>query len=142
MTRRTFTTTVAGLLVASPWSPRRYALSPLPDARRSMLLEAVVGARLPESLALVESEMGDLAGPAVDTRPLPAFFELRTYFSPVLPELLAAGIEPWLASSNAYLIPFESLSHREQVWREATARQAWPAYKFAIYRPLPALRTT
>ena len=31
---------------------------------------------------------------------------------------------------------------REQVWREATARQVWPPYKFAIYRPLPALRTT
>ena len=144
MTRRTFTTTVAGLLVAAGSPPRRYALGAVGNPHWSVLLEAVIAPRLPDALALVESEMGDLAGPAVETRPLPALFELRTYLShrSVLRDLLTAGVEPWLAGSETYLIPFESLSQREQVWREATARQVWPPYKFAIYRPLPALRTT
>ena len=142
MTRRTFSKAVAGLIVVTPASSPRYALHTSTEPRGVIHLRAVVGERLPESLSLVESAFGDLAGPAVETRRLPALFELRTYSRPVLPELLAAGIEPWLASARAYLIPFESLSQREQVWREATAREAWPPYKFAIYRPLPALRTT
>jgi len=141
MNRRQFTATVAGLLVtvAQPASQRRYALRPPRQANHSIfLLEAVVAARLPELLGLVETHDGDLAGPALETRPLPPLLELRTYSSPVS----IPGIEPWLVSPARYLIPFESLSHREQFWRKVTARQAWPAYQFAIYRPVPALRTT
>jgi hypothetical protein len=145
MNRRTFASAVAGLIAsggAGYAAPvRRYAIRPFADARRAVVvLEAVVAPRLPESFALVETDMGDLEGPDIEARPLPALFEIRTYGAQV--HLRAAGSEPWLTGNGRYLIPFESLSHREQTWREATAQRVWPAYEFAIYRPVAVLRTT
>ena len=151
MNRREFTTAIASLLAAAPVAQsartRRYALCPLAEAPATppaLLLQAVVAARLPESFVLLETEMGDLTGPAIETQALPALLELRTYAraQPVLRALATAGIRPWLNGPTRFLIPFESLQHREQFWREVSAGQTWPAYQFAIYRPAPASRTT
>lgn len=143
MNRRMFTSAVAGMIasagVAKSESVRRYAIRPLADANSVViLLEAVIAARLPERLALVETDTGDFEGADVITRPLPALFELRTYRAQT--DLSTTGIAPWLAGLMQYLIPFESLSQRDQVWREVTAQRTWPAYEFAIYRPIAPLR--
>jgi hypothetical protein len=113
-----------------------------------MHLEAVAAARVPDSLAVVETRAGSLWGPSWKGRALPPLLELREYpeaspafFAGLLRGLTGAGIEPWLSGLGRLLIPFESLQQRERLWRELGAARGWGAYMFAVYRPVPVLRS-
>ncbi len=108
MYRRTFLAGLAGsVAVAKP--------------KRGMVLEAVFGARLPQTLRIAH-------WPAMTPRH--SWYELRTYNSGLLHEPLANryGIRPLLVERGAsvtFLIPFDSLAQRNHAWTQFDADPEW-----------------
>jgi hypothetical protein len=140
MTRRSFSLALAGA-VAVP-SCATAGRSPV------VILTAIAGARLPETLAIRTPADGSSV---VETM-RESVWELRTYsrVSPALAGLLTqafqrAGIRPVCRSCAGaeltYLIPFASLSARERAWTTLNvdpqwtrARPRFQSYRFGLYR--------
>ncbi len=138
MTRRGFSVALAGL-VASP-------VFQSGDPRLVVILRAVAGARLPETLAVATDSPDKLRQ---------GLWELRTYrtdpsqtaalavrFAGIFPR---AGIHPLSGETHGpsltYLIPFEDLTARERAWTALNADPEWTgacplfeSYRFGLYR--------
>ena len=135
MTRREFSAAIAGV-TAIPAFARG-------AASQVVILEAIAGVRLPETLAITTNSPEELR------RDL---WELRTYrgAAPALASHLTrvfprAGIRPLLQEINSenlsYLIPFESLTARDRAWTAVNADPQWieartqfQSYQFGLYR--------
>ena len=135
MTRREFSVSFAGLVASTTLVSG--------GASRVVMLEAIAGARLPETLAITTNSSEELRR---------GVWELRTYrgAAPALASHLAkvfprAGIRPLLreiAGENlTYLIPFENLSARDRAWTAVNtdphwirARAQFQSYHFGLYR--------
>ena len=108
-----------------------------------VLLQAVAGARLPESLAITTTSPEKMRE---------GLWELRTYrgvnpwlakrFASVFPH---AGIHPLFSTMNGedltYLIQFEDLAARDRAWTRLNSdpgwtplRRAFRSYGFGLYR--------
>ena len=135
MTRREFQVCLVGL-VASP-----VVVSGEPS--RVVILEAIAGARLPETLAITIHSPKELRR---------GVWELRTYrgaeaelagdFTKIFRR---AGIRPLLSQTAgpdlSYFIPFENLTARDQAWNAVNADPQWMeararfrSYHFGLYR--------
>jgi len=135
MTRRNF----SGLLAGFATFPGLEA----GDPPAVVILRAIAGARLPETLAITTSFPEKLRR---------GLWELRTYRSaaPALEKHVAAvfrgaGIHPLLSEIHGgnltYFIPFENLTARDRAWTAVNADPEWiPArtqfqsYHFGLYR--------
>jgi hypothetical protein len=139
MTRREFSAAFAGVIAIPAFASS--------DASPVVILEAIAGARLPETLAITTNS------PARLRRGL---WELRTYRSagPALASHLAsvfpsAGIRPLRqdflhdkdGGNLTYLIPFENLTARDRAWTAVNADPQWiqaraqfQSYHFGLYR--------
>jgi hypothetical protein len=134
MTRREFSAAFAGVtaipaFVSGDASP--------------VILEAIAGARLPETLAITTNSPKELRR---------GLWELRTYrmAAPALKRHFSgifsrAGIRPLLRETDGpnltYLIPFENLTARDRAWTEVNADPQWigvrtqfQSYHFGLYR--------
>jgi hypothetical protein len=119
MNRRTFLAAFSGTF----FELNRAAFA---KPRGGIVLEAVFGAHLPQTLRIVH-------WPVMTS--LPNWFELRTYNSGSLHERLTntgifgrSGIHPLLfeAGTNlTYLIPFDSLAQRNRAWTLIDADPEW-----------------
>jgi hypothetical protein len=168
MTRRSFSVagsvTVAGFAAGAGLfgSGRRfYALRRGVPSEPSLLLKAVAGPRLPETLALTPITASAREGVTALEAETDSFsleklrhglLELRTYCSaaPGLASHLAAvftraGIRPLLRGTAGadltYLIPFENLVARDRAWTALNADPQWistrhkfHSYHFGLYR--------
>jgi hypothetical protein len=114
---------------------------------RVVVLKAIAGARLPETLAITTGADGFLAL----ERMRESVWELRTYksapalarsFDVIFPR---AGIRPlWQRATGGvltYLIPFENLTARDRAWTLLNADPDWTSarpefqsYHFGLYR--------
>jgi hypothetical protein len=135
MTRREFSIAMAGSAALSAWASG--------DPSPVVILEAIAGVRLPETLAITTNS------PEALRRGL---WELRSYrgAKPELASHLArvfrrAGIRPHqqgIADENlTYLIPFENLTARDRGWTAVNADPEWSgartqfqSYHFGLYR--------
>jgi hypothetical protein len=135
MTRRGFSAVLAAGVVVPAFEFR--------DASRVVTLEAIVGVRLPETLAIATDSPETLRR---------GVWELRTYrgAAPALAGDLAevfsrSGIRPLLQENTGekltYLIPFETLTARDRAWtalnadpRWTNARTRFQSYHFGLYR--------
>lgn len=135
MTRRNFSGLLAGFI----------ALPSLGSAGPSavVVLRAIAGARLPETLAITTD---------FPERLQQGLWELRTYrgagtalAAHVATVFNGAGIRPLLSETDGekltYLIPFENLTARDRAWTAVNANPEWiPArsqfqsYHFGLYR--------
>ena len=135
MTRREFSVALAGVsalpLLASGDSPQ------------VVILEAIAGARLPETLSITTGSSKRLRR---------GLWELRTYrgAGPALAKRLArifprAGIRATLQNTDGgnltYFIPFENLTARDRAWIALNADPEWigtreqfQSYHFGLYR--------
>jgi len=133
MTRREFSISFAGL-VASP----AFASS---DASQVVILTAIAGARLPDTLAITTNSPEELRR---------GLWELRTYrgAAPALASHLAR-VFPRLpdplqnndGENLTYFIPFENLTARDRAWTAVNADPEWigaraqfQSYHFGLYR--------
>ena len=135
MTRREFSIALAGSATLPAFASN--------DPARVVILKAIAGASLPETLAIRTNSPQTLRR---------GVWELRTYrgAAPALGSHLAqvlprAGIRPLLreiAGENlTYLIPFEDLTARERAWTAVNADPQWirartrfQSYHFGLYR--------
>ena len=135
MTRREFPIVIAGstVLPASVFGAPSQVL----------LLHAIAGAHLPQTLAITTTSHDELRR---------GIWELRTYraAAPVLAGNLGklfpcVGIRPVLSESSGedltYLIPFENLTARDLAWTALNADPGWTSarsqfrsYQFGLYR--------
>jgi hypothetical protein len=135
MTRREFSAALAGVtaIPAFAWGAPSTAV----------VLEAIAGAHLPETLAITTNSPEKLRR---------GVWELRTYIraAPALASHLAsvfprAGIRPLQDDDDGenltYLIPFENLTARDQAWTAVNADPQWigvraqfQSYHFGLYR--------
>ena len=138
MTRRRFSGVLAGLGAASPGFMAD-------DSPAIVVLTAIAGARLPQTLAVATSSPETLRD---------GVWEVRTYrgaapgFASQLADVFPrVGIRPLLSGTNAagltYLIPFASLTDRDRAWtavnadpRWTSARTQFQSYHFGLYRAL------
>lgn len=136
MTRRRFSGVLAGLGAASPSLIAG-------DSPAIVILTAIAGARLPQTLAVAINSPETLRE---------GVWEVRTYrgATPAFASQLAdvfprAGIRPLLSGTDAgdltYLIPFASLTARDRAWtavnadpRWTSARTQFQSYHFGLYR--------
>jgi hypothetical protein len=140
MTRREFSIAMAG----SAALPALVSGDPSPV----VILKAIAGARLPETLAIRTTT--DVSCAVEEMRE--GLWELRTYrggapalaseFAEVFPR---AGIHPLLreitGGNLTYLIPFENLTARDRAWTALNADPQWisarsrfQSYHFGLYR--------
>ena len=135
MTRRGFSIALAGVAALPALASE--------EPSRVVILHAIAGARLPETLGIKTNFPRQLRR---------GVWELRTYrgAAPALARHLAgifprAGIRPALrdaAGGNlSYLIPFEDLTARDRAWTALNADPAWlqsrtqfRSYHFGLYR--------
>ena len=136
MTRRKFSGAVVGLVVSSPGLIAG-------DRSTMVILTAIAGARLPETLVLTTNSPEKMRD---------GIWELRTYRStaPAFASQLAdvfprAGIRPLLGGTDGadltYLIPFANLTARDRAWTAVncdpcwtSARPRFQSYHFGLYR--------
>ncbi|MBZ5672836.1 MAG: NIPSNAP family protein [Acidobacteriia bacterium] len=135
MTRRNFSGLLAGFVAFPGFGSA--------DPSAVVVLRAIAGARLPETLAITTSFPEKLRQ---------GLWELRTYrgAAPALATQVAtvfrgAGIRPLLSETNGenltYLIPFENLAARDRAWTTVNADPEWmrargrfQSYHFGLYR--------
>lgn len=136
MTRRRFSGVLAGLGAASPGLIAG-------DSSSIVVLTAIAGARLPQTLAVAIRVPKELRE---------GVWELRTYrgTAPAFAAQLAdvfprVGIRPLLSGADgadlAYLIPFANLTARDHAWTVLNADAQWigarsgfQSYHFCLYR--------
>jgi len=139
MTRREFSVALVGATAIPPFARG--------DASPVVILEAIAGSRLPETLAVTTNSPERLRR---------GVWELRTYrgATPALANHLArvfpgAGIRPFRkdllqhkdSGNLSYFIPFENLTVRDQAWTAVNADPEWigaraqfHSYHFGVYR--------
>ena len=135
MTRREFSAAFAGVTAVPAFA--------CGDTLRVVILEAIAGARLPETLAITTNSPERLRR---------GLWELRTYrgAGPALANRLArifprAGIRATLQNTDGgnltYFIPFENLTARDRAWIAVNvdpewigAREQFQSYHFGLYR--------
>jgi len=135
MTRRGFSGALAAAFMVPVFESR--------DPSRSVILEAIAGVRLPETLS-IETDSPETLRRGV--------WELRTYrgAAPALASDLTeifsrTGIRPILQENTGeeltYLIPFETLTARDRAWTALNADPLWTSararfhsYHFGLYR--------
>jgi hypothetical protein len=102
-----------------------------------LVLEALAAERMPHHLVVH----------GVEKAP---FFELRDYGSAAVAGILErCGIHAVWRENGRFLFAFESLAHRERVWREASADADWrcaelreiAVYKISHAKALSSLRS-
>jgi len=135
MTRRGFSGALAAAVMVPVFESR--------DSSKVVILEAIAGVRLPETLS-IETDSPETLRRGV--------WELRTYrgAAPALARDLAeifsrAGIRPMLQENTGdkltFLIPFETLTARDRAWTALNADPRWTSaptgfqsYHFGLYR--------
>jgi hypothetical protein len=135
MTRREFSAALAGATAIPAFASGRPS--------RVVILKAIAGVRLPETLAITTNSPEELRR---------GLWELRTYrgAGPALANHLAsvfprAGIRAALQNTDGgdltYFIPFENLTVRDQAWTAINADPQWigaraqfRSYHFGLYR--------
>lgn len=107
------------------------------QAAQAALRASLAGDALLDSLSISLLEGAPDSPPiATQNHPTPRYFELRTYRSPVEPQLAVlhrrfagSGIFPLFCATRpphiTYLIPFDSLAAREQAWDAFNADPEW-----------------